>query len=244
MLLAGKLVEKMTDKSVRTAFESALLKIKSVLNDSEKDHLENLYDHIEVFRTPRDESSFPDHFLTDIQKAVVDKEILRLEYFSSYSEEFTKRDVEPIGLFYYSMAWHLIAWCKLRNGYRDFRADRIKTLKPTGQHFDPRNLISLKEYLATVVQGNQEVEKVMVLFDKTVVRYVGNSKYGYGFISEEEVDSKIRMTFLTSHLQSICRWLLMYGNRVEVEKPEKAKELMSDLAEELSLHYLGKNVEV
>ena len=42
MLLAGKLVEKMSDKSVRTAFESALLKIKAVLNDSGKDHLEDL----------------------------------------------------------------------------------------------------------------------------------------------------------------------------------------------------------
>src|SRR6187551_425409 len=37
MLFAGKLVEKMTDKSIRKEFESALLKIKAVLNESEKD---------------------------------------------------------------------------------------------------------------------------------------------------------------------------------------------------------------
>src|SRR5690606_7724559 len=42
MLTAGKLVDKMTDDSIRKAYESALLKIKSVLNDTEKDHLENL----------------------------------------------------------------------------------------------------------------------------------------------------------------------------------------------------------
>jgi predicted DNA-binding transcriptional regulator YafY len=42
LLLAGKLVERMTDHSVRKAFESALLKIKSVLNDAEKDYLEML----------------------------------------------------------------------------------------------------------------------------------------------------------------------------------------------------------
>src|SRR5574339_396245 len=42
MLLASKLVEKMTDQSVLRAFESALMKIKSVLNDREKDHLEEL----------------------------------------------------------------------------------------------------------------------------------------------------------------------------------------------------------
>src|SRR6186713_3638860 len=40
MLLAGKLVDKMADKSVRNAFESSLQKIKSVLNEAERDHME------------------------------------------------------------------------------------------------------------------------------------------------------------------------------------------------------------
>src|SRR5690606_15710452 len=52
MLTAGKLVEKMTDDSVRKAYESALLKIKSVLNDHDKDYLENLQSSIQVFRFP------------------------------------------------------------------------------------------------------------------------------------------------------------------------------------------------
>src|SRR3954463_4872434 len=52
MLVAGKLVEKLTDQSIRKAFESALLKITSVLNESEKDHLENLQSAVHVYRNP------------------------------------------------------------------------------------------------------------------------------------------------------------------------------------------------
>lgn len=237
LMLAGKLVEKMTDKSIRDSFESALLKIKSVLHDAEKDHLENLQSHIEVWKMPKQENEFPDHFLTDIQHAVVQKEVTRIEYFSGYNEEHTTREVEPIGLFYYGAAWHLIAWCRLRNGYRDFRADRIKTLIKTNQHFDARNLFTLKEYLATVIQGNREVEKVVVLFDRSVVRYIGNTKYHYGFVSEEDCDDRVRMTFLTSFMHSLCRWLLMYGNHIEIEFSDKAKEKMNELVEELSVHY-------
>ncbi len=197
MLLAGKLVEKMTDKSIRREFESALLKIKAVLNDSGKDHLENLHAHVVVMRTPHDEEPFPNHFLTSIQKAAVDKEVLRIEYSSNYADEITQREVEPLGLFYYGNAWHLIAWCRLRSGYRDFRSDRIKTLKSTGVKFDPRNLLSLQEYLATLVQSNKEMEKVTVVFDKSSAKYVGNTKYTYGFASEEDLHTKVRMTFLT-----------------------------------------------
>lgn len=241
MLLAGKLVEKMTDKSIRTEFESALLKIKAVLTDSGKDHLEDLHSHIIVHRQGNEEKQFPDHFLSDIQRAVVDKEVVRLEYFSN-NDELTTRDVEPIGLFYYGAAWHLIAWCRLRNGYRDFRADRIKSLLRPGTRFDSRNLLSLQEYLMTVVQGNREVQKVGVLFDPSISKHVKQSKYFYGYVSEEVVGTKIRMHFLTACLHSFCRWALMFGNMVEIDYPEKAKDLIVELVEELSAHHLKELV--
>jgi len=237
MLLAGKLVEKMSDKSVRTAFESALLKIKAVLNESGKDHLEDLQSHIVVQGMPRQEENFPNHFLTDIQRAVVEKQVVRLEYFSN-NDELTHRDVEPIGLFYYSGAWHLIAWCRLRAGYRDFRADRINSLTFPGLQFDSRNLISLQEYLSTVVQGNAEVENITVQFDIAVAKHVRQTKYLHGFVSEENLGTKVRMHFLSSSFHSFCRWLLMYGKYVEIEQPERARNLLIELVEELSAHHL------
>lgn len=242
LVLAGKLVEKMTDKSIRQEFESALFKIQSVLHDPEKDHLESLQSHIAVRQRPRTEQPESDHHLRDIQKAVVDKEVLRIQYFSSYNEQSTKRDVEPIGLYYYGEAWHLIAWCRLRNGYRDFRADRIKELKGTGITFDARNLFTLQEYMATVVQSHNEMHQVVLLFEKSAARYIGNTRYGYGFVSEEDYNGRIRMTFLTGHLHGLCRWILMYGKEVEVQSPERVKVILGELVEELATYYKGLTV--
>jgi predicted DNA-binding transcriptional regulator YafY len=237
LVLAGKLVEKMTDKSIRQQFESALFKIQSVLHDPEKDHLESLQSHIEVWQRPKTENEFPDHYLSDIQKAVVDKEVLKIQYFSSYSDENTTREVEPIGLFYYGEAWHLIAWCRLRNGYRDFRADRISDLKNTSSKFDARNLFTLKEYMSTVARSNHEMHQVVVIFDKTAARFIGNMRYNYGFVSEEEANGKVKMTFLTAYLNGIARWLLMFGSEAEVESPLTVREKIAELIEELSIHY-------
>src|SRR5258708_9409721 len=41
LLVAGKLVEKMTDESMLKSFESSLIEIKSVLSEVGKDHLES-----------------------------------------------------------------------------------------------------------------------------------------------------------------------------------------------------------
>jgi len=236
MLLAGKLVDKMADKSVRSAYESAMHKIKSVLNESEKDHLQNLESHIEVFLRSRYEvkerEEFPDHFMTDIQRAVAKKEVLRLDY-SNNEDELSQREVEPIGIFYYSMAWHLIGWCRLRNGYRDFRADRIKALVSTGQSFEGRNLISLKEYFQSMFQSNANLSKAIVVFDKSVLR----GRPLYGSISQTDLGEKIRAEFMVDSTNYLARWLLMYGTAVEVEEPQELRNTMAELAEELHEHY-------
>jgi predicted DNA-binding transcriptional regulator YafY len=236
MLLAGKLVEKMGDKSVRKAFDSALQKVKAVLNEAEKDHVQNLEPHIEVYlrskyehRNPND---FPDHFLTAIQRAIANKHILVIDYCNN-KEELTTREVEPIGIFYYSMAWHLIGWCRLRNDYRDFRSDRIKNLVNTEKTFEARNLLTLQDYFNTIFQNNDTLVRVSVLFDKSALE----GRPIYGSIAQEDLGDRLRVEFMMDNLNHLARWLLMYGRAVEIESPEELKAIMTERAEELFEYY-------
>lgn len=237
MLMAAKLVEKMTDKSIRDAYESVLTKIKCVLRDEEKDNLDYLQQHVVVHRSTN-ALSFPDQHLGEIQKATVDKEVISITYFSSYNESNTEREVEPIGLFYYGEAWHLIAWCRLRNGYRDFRADRIQQLKRTGKSCNERNLISLQDYLENVARCHSELHKVQVLFDRETARFIANSKHAYGFVSEEHTSEGLQVTFLHGSIIHLCKWLLMHGTSARIISPEKARDTMRSLISELNGHYM------
>lgn len=238
MMMAGKLVERMTDQSVQSSFVGALYKIKSVLNEAQKDHLESLQDHIEVLKPQMTIPAQSGNFLTDLQKAVASKHVLKLNYVSNNQNELTERHVEPIGLFYYSAAWHLIAWCRLRNGFRDFRCDRIKQLKPTGEIFQPRSISTMQEYFNSLQQANVEMKSAVILFDRKEAQYVQNSRHYFGFVSEEIIDGQVRMNFLTADLNIMARWLLSYGRGVEIESPQELKEIIQLLVEELQEHYL------
>lgn len=236
MMLAGKLVEKLTDKSVRTSFDSALHKIKAVLNESEKDHLESLQNLVQVLERPRNEEqpsgNFPDNFLTTIQRAVVKKQVLVIEY-TNNKQELTSRELEPIGIFYYSSAWHLIAWCRLRNDYRDFRADRIRSLVNTEKPVENRNLLSLKEYMTSMGQMHEGLIKAIVYFDKAMLK----GRQVYGSFSQEDQGDRIKIVFLIDNLIYIARMLLVYGNAATIEGPEELKHIMAELTEELFSHY-------
>jgi len=70
-----------------------------------------------------------------MQTALYLKNIIEIRYYSPLANQTTVRRIEPVSLGFYENHWHLIAYCRLRNAYRDFRIDRIKNLSITDQSF-------------------------------------------------------------------------------------------------------------
>lgn len=238
MLTAEKLIEKLADNSIKEHFKTASYKIKSVLHSSQKEFLENLTSHIEVVQTPSvKQEGFPDNFLAPVQNALVQKKVVQLEYYANYTQSFTKRTIEPIGI-YYTIKWHLIAFCRLRKDYRDFRLDRIKSLSVMTEQFDNTKHPSLQTYIERITQTT-ELKSVCIRFNKDVVQYLHENKYFYGFVKEQEVGNQVEMSFLTPHQHYLARWLLMFGNKAEIVSPQSLKELMRKFAAELAQHYLS-----
>ncbi|MFN8843464.1 MAG: helix-turn-helix transcriptional regulator [Chryseotalea sp.] len=237
MVMAGKLVDSFTDPSIKKAFQSSLLKVKAVLQQAEKNHVADLEDHIEVLPTLATQP-ITGKFLNEIRNAIVSRKVISLLYTSQYQQETTQREVEPIGLFYYSMSWHLIAWCRLRKGMRDFRTDRIVNLTVKEEQFTPGDIVTLQDYFNSIRENHADMQQVVVVFDRKTATYVTNSRYYFGFVREEYTDEGIRMYFLVGQLPGMARWLLAYADAIEIEEPLSLKETMRNIVQELVQIYL------
>jgi len=238
LLLGGKFAERFTDGAVKKDFSAALFKIKAVLRSSDKEYVDSLTDHIEILSRRSPAGEMPDQYLSLLQQAIVQKRVVDLHYHSNAKEETTKRLVEPFGLLYYSSAWHLIAWCRLRNGYRDFRLSRMLNVALKEEFYDASSHPSVQDYIRQVT-ADYEVLEVVVLFDKRTVKHLGEKKYLHGFVSEEDLGTTVRMKFMTSSIEYFGRWLLMYCNSVTIESPESLRKVMKDLAERLFAHHVS-----
>jgi predicted DNA-binding transcriptional regulator YafY len=238
LLLGAKLAEQFTDGSVKRHFTAALFKIKAVLRSPDKEYVDSLTEHIEILIRYAPDLESPQQFLSTLQQAVVNKKIVHLQYRSQQKEEVTLRKVEPIGLLYYGNAWHLIAWCHLRNDYRDFRMSRMLGVTMDDHCFDPAVHPSIREYIEKIRQDS-DLEEAVVRFDREVARFLQEQKYLNGFVSEEVLDTVVRMKFLTSNMYHFGRWLLSFTNRVQVESPAALRTTMKELAEKISAHYIA-----
>lgn len=232
LLLGSKLAERFADEAAQKHFSAALYKIKAVLRGSDKDYVEDLTEHIAVLTRPSPVTEISHQYLSLLQQATVQRKVIDLQYHSSTKEETTRRQVEPIGLLYYSTAWHLIAWCRLRKGYRDFRLSRMLKVLLLEEFFDATVHPSVQEYIRQITAGHT-VEEVIIRFDKKVVKYLREEKYLNGFVSEEDLGDTMRMKFMTSSVHYFGHWLLTYTDCAIVESPSALQGLMKELSERL-----------
>ncbi len=147
LLLIESIVNGFTDRSIQKHYATALNKVKNVLPNTQKESLELLNNNIK--------SQLPDCFKNDfdylstLQQIISIKKIIVLEYTNNKSE-ISKREVEPIGLIFYAMSWHLIAWCHKRNDYRDFKVARIMKITNTEIPFTKTEHMLMSDYMKLV----------------------------------------------------------------------------------------------
>jgi predicted DNA-binding transcriptional regulator YafY len=73
-----------------------------------------------------------------IQEAITARHVLRITYRDRHDRE-TAREVEPVAFAATRTQWYLMAWCRLRDGARAFRVDRILAADDTGEPASPRS---------------------------------------------------------------------------------------------------------
>ena len=242
LLTASKLVESKTDVGIIKHYTSALDKIRAILRHAEKDHIEEIDEHIAVMNHPaivyQPQS---DLHLQPILKAISSAVALQIHYTSIEKNETTKRKVEPVGIYYMGSHWYLIAWCQMRNDYRNFRTDKIEKLQVTEEPISKMHP-PLQSFIKQM-SAEREVHKVVIDVDPDVVKYLGEQKYYNGYVKEEPMGDMVRITFLTGSLMGFSRWFMLFGDHSRIIEPVELNELVAQIAEGI-LKKLEINLEV
>lgn len=224
---AETLMQKFGDKGIGRTFETALLKIKSVLRRQEKEWIATIESQFGLF--PKGElfnENIPDA-MEIIMESLGTKTQVFIDYQSFHADESTRRMIEPVGLFHEDRHWHLIAYCHLRQDYRQFRTDRIKRIQRTTKAHSQLHQ-SVDHYRNK--SSSIEPTKIRLIMKKEIVKYLrGSAKY-YGFVSQKETGNQVEMTFMhCGNMDSFARWYLMVGDHVRILEPEALKVTVREL---------------
>ncbi len=232
LLMGSEFVVKKADFSYKKEAESAFLKIKSVLKDDTLEFVNKIDKSTIVFN---------DHFadknvIAKIQEAIAERKLLKIKYYSMSKNEITERTIEPMGLIYYSENWRIIAYCRLREDFREFRLNRINNLKFTGKGFDKRDF-SLNDFIKKEYNIDDPIE-IKIFFDKKAARLV-KEKYSQGLTGETETKNGSEMTFLVSgkRIDITLNWILSFHKSARLLSPETLRKKLAQKVADIAKLY-------
>lgn len=235
LLTSHKLASELTDDLTEKSGSSAMYKIRSVLESLNKEKIHELDSKMTVLRNPHVPKNKLNSPLNLITKAVLNKNKLTIQYTSNHSLEENTRTIEPIGIWFLNGRWHLMAYCELRKDYRNFRMDRMHDIQIMKEHF-----ITVHPELNQLIAQNvseRNLTEVVIRIDKNSYKHIGDQKYFMGFTTQKEIKNGIEMTFLSPSLEGMARWMMLFGNELEIVKPLELKGKIKQMAEKLLEKY-------
>ena len=199
-----------------TALTSALRKLEERLGP---ETLGELAERVEAAEDGR-----PAETLDALRKAVAANERVRIEYYAASSAETTAREVDPEEVFFAIGNWYVAAFDHRSGEERLFRADRIRSVEPTGEGFEPRGLAGAGRALYTPTERDVPVRLLLHPAARWVAEY-------YEVDAETEgAGGDLEVELPASRLEWVARLVLRLGGEGEVLSPPELKDRVRELA--------------
>ena len=144
LVLGARVVKGWGDPVLAGAAEDLLAKVEAVLPARLKDRIADAT----LFAVNLRDQSVVAAKLTQLRGAVRQRRKVQIDYVDRGAEE-SSRTIWPLGLFYWGSTWTVGGWCELRDGFRNFRLDRIAQTRVLETRYQPtagRTLQDLFEF--------------------------------------------------------------------------------------------------
>jgi predicted DNA-binding transcriptional regulator YafY len=231
LVLAISMLRGLTQNGpTKTAANSALEKVQAILPAATLERAQALQKILGFYAVGRRPVNLDDERFVELQNAIDRTQIVYLHYHAQHTNAISARDVEPLFLAYLDNAWILHGYCRLRQDYRNFRLDRIDRLTVKNEHFEPRPV--------KLPKLPEENVRVLVRFEADIVRWVREIQHVTytGDISEDE-EGAVVMAYGVSTPTSFIRWLLSWGQEMEVIEPPEMRATIAHAAQQMAARH-------
>ncbi|MGH9380356.1 MAG: helix-turn-helix transcriptional regulator, partial [Thermoanaerobaculia bacterium] len=179
----------------------------------------------------------PDDLMEALEHAVGLRRAVSLRYASLSGRTDRWRGVDPYRVFHRGDAWYLVGRCHVHDEPRIFRLDRIRGVRPFARRFHIPEDFSLDDFLKdswNVFRGKRNHE-VVLRFDGDLAPLIQNAQHHASEEVQAVADGEIEYRVRLSHLDEIARWVVGFGGRCRVVKPEALRRKVCGLAAEAEL---------
>jgi predicted DNA-binding transcriptional regulator YafY len=231
-LLALLLAQQVTHQYLGTPLEAplraAVEKISRYLPDEALVQLQDVADAFQFAGGSRVE--VPLQLVAELRRALRERRLLRLLYYTASRDETGERDIEPHFLRNVRGDWTLVAWDRGREAVREFMLARIREYQLQDERFVPRPELNRQQYAAHtfLTEHGAAPYEVVLRFDAYQARWIRERTWHPSQQIEEHADGSLTLRLTVAGEGDLLRWIHGYASHVEVLAPAWLRERVAE----------------
>lgn len=229
LALGGAFVRDRVDADLRRTTSDALRKLEAVLPP---DRREAVAQRGRELRFPDLGAPSDDAMLATLRGAIQEHQVVRLLYHQPRRDRPEARDVEPVSLSYVDQAWHLTAYCRLRQAPRIFRLTRIDRFERLPERYEP----GARHTFHRPDRRSERPVEVRVRVDAPAERWL-RERQPFAFVGEEQGTAGTIFIYAVRDEEELLGWLLSWGPAIEVLSPPGLRTRLAQAARDTLSRY-------
>jgi proteasome accessory factor C len=174
----------------------------------------------------------PARYLEPLRAAAEASERVEIDYYTFGRDELTTRRIDPRAVFAAEGQWYVDAYCHRAADDRLFRVDRVRGVRPTGEHFDPA---ADPGGVSPGTFHPRPSDRRVTLLLNADVGWVAES-YPMEAV-EQTPDGRLKVVLVANERAWLERLLLRLGPSAEVLEPAEVRAEAAEAARRLLVRY-------
>jgi proteasome accessory factor C len=182
----------------------------------------------------------PARYLEPLRAAAETAERVEIDYYTFGRDELTTRRIDPRAVFAAAGQWYVDAYCHRAEDERLFRVDRVRGVRPTGEHFEASGGGQAGSGpggsgVSPGIFNPRPSDRRVTLLLNASAAWVPES---YPMESVEELpDGRLKVVLVASERAWLERLLLRLGPAAEVLDPAEVRVEAAEAARRLLVRY-------
>ena len=229
LLIARKFLKDISEGYIGRDISTIVEKITAIL----KKHVaeESIIDDALSFQLI-EYSPAPEEVFKAVLEGCLKRRSLSFTYRSLTRDDKTTRTVDPYHLLNYMGTWHLIAYCHLRHGLRNFVFGRMSDLKMLENTFTIPKSFNIQEHLQSAfgIYKGMSTKEVTLRFSPEKARWIIGQVWHKKQKMKINKDGSLELSFPVASFAEVMMEILKHGSGVEVIRPKVLRELIKEEA--------------
>lgn len=229
------LVKTLQDTLFYDSLESLFKKIKATLPPDSEAFLEKVQNTLYVSQKQYKEYGRSKGTINTVNDAAIRRRSIEIAYYSIRHKTEGLRKVDPYRIWFFNGTFYLIAYCHQRKEVRIFALDRIRSVSMTQESFIVPEDFDLEDFMKPsfgIFKGKPE--KVVIRFDADAAGYIAEKVWHETQKITPGKDGTVLFEAEIAVTDEIRTWILSWGSKAAVLKPEKLKKAVKKEIEKMA----------